>query len=405
MLAKSCCLISAVTLEQINSIREAGDFISPDLSILSVSEVDGELCISISSNSGANDELDVYDFVPLQLAACSRSLPRSQDIPIEDNVGLRLGSLCLGSERSINPSSFTIHQYVAYLVDATSPEPVSDYRFEHDYVVIKKEHLRYYLEKMQHSAPLWGGFAHSSRHSVIPLGVSSTQVKMVAIPNICLPTPMHERLAMRSVSSATPSERYLQLYHQLELLFDWVIIQKIRAMSTDLLGVGKVLSAYASGDMDRLTSLLDNYLLSTDSTVKALGTLKEYEEEGENIFQKYGKAGNPLKDNWPLWIEYLRDGDPTEGRATNFKSLSIKDTLSHKKFIVRVTAYFIYRIRCCIAHSKIGEYVIRDTDEEFVVRFAEPLIRSVLKEVLSNQDILDYADGRLVPELTVPLTL
>lgn len=372
-----------MTLDQINSIREAGEFINPDLTISTVGEVTGELCIN--------------DLVPLRLAACSRSLSRALDIPIEDNTGLQLGCLCICTERVFDPSAFTLNQYVAYLVDSPTSEPSREYRFQYDYVVIRKEHLETYLAKLQHSAPLWGGFVHSTRHSVIPASVTASDTKIIAPKTICLPTPIHERLAMRSVASATPSERYLQLYHQLELLFDWVVVQEIRQLSEDLLGAGKVLSAYASGDLPRLNSLLTRYLSSPDCVVKELGALRTYEAEGQKIFLEYGKDGNPLKESWPKWMECVRSSEPTEVNLRLFKVPL--DAGGYRTFIFRLTAYFIYRVRCCVAHSKIGEYVLRDTDEEFVVRFAEPLLRSVLKDILSSEKILEYAGGRLVPEI------
>jgi len=200
---------------------------------------------------------------------------------------------------------------------------------------------------------------------------------------------------MRSVASATPSERYLQLYHQLELLFDWVIVQEIRRLSDDLMGAGKVLAAFASGDLPRLNNLLSRYLVSPDSVVKELGALRTYEDEGRKIFQEYGKDGNPLKEEWSKWVNCVNSGDPTEMNVRSAR-LSMNSS-GYPGFVARVTAYFIYRVRCCVAHSKIGEYVLRDTDEEFIVRFAEPLLRAVLKDLFSNPNILDYAGGRLVP--------
>lgn len=372
-----------MTIEQIDSIRLAGEFISPDLTISSVCEIEGVLCIN--------------DLVPLSVADCSKSLQRTLDIPIEDKTGRRIGSLCICKDRTIDPSAFTLDQYVAFLVDSQTTSPPSDYQFLHNYVVIKKEYVLMYLSTMQHSAPVWGGFVHTSRHTAIPPLVVSEECLIVASDNICLPTPVHERLAMRSVSSATPSERYLQLYHQLELLFDWVVVQDIKNLSDDLLGAGKILSGYASADLPRLNNLLTRYLLSPDSVVTKLGALRTYENEGKKIFQDYGKDGNPLKEAWTKWMNCLQDGEPTETKVKQFKIPT--DSSGYRGFIIRVTAYFIYRIRCCVAHSKIGEYVLRDTDEEFVVQFGEPLLRAVLVELLSHPKILVYSDNRLVPDL------
>lgn len=43
-----------------------------------------------------------------------------------------------------------------------------------------------------------------------------------------------------------------------------------------------------------------------------------------------------------------------------------------------------YNVRCCTAHNRIGEYVISNDDEGFVVEFAEPLLREVLCQIFSE---------------------
>lgn len=52
----------------------------------------------------------------------------------------------------------------------------------------------------------------------------------------------------------------------------------------------------------------------------------------------------------------------------------------HKSFILAIATYWIYRIRCSIAHHKIGEYMMGYDDEEFVVEFAEPLLKEIILE-------------------------
>jgi len=375
-----------VTYEQIDSMRLSGESISPELSIASLSLEEGEICIN--------------GLIPLRLAGCSHSISTADDIPVEDSSGVTLGALCKRAGTSVDPSAFTLSQYAAYLLDTKSSGTAGLYRFEYDYVVLRKEHLKMYLEKMKHSAPIWGAFVHADRQAALPQSAAVAVTCIVAVPTICLPTPTHERLAMRSVVSATPSERFLQLYHQLELLFDWVIVQEIKQLSDDLEGVGKVFSSYGSGDQQRLVSLLQGYLVSIDSLVNEHASLASYQSQAHTIFQDYSKEGNPLKEGlWNEWIKCITSGKPSEVNVKKFKALKAHDAATHRNLIVKLTAYFIYRVRCSVAHSKIGEYVLRDTDEEFVVRFAEPLIRAVLKELMSNPKLLAQVGGRLAPAI------
>ena len=54
---------------------------------------------------------------------------------------------------------------------------------------------------------------------------------------------------------------------------------------------------------------------------------------------------------------------------------------NNRMLIINIATYWIYRVRSSIAHSRIGEYVMSTSDEEFVVEIAEPLLRSVLVQV------------------------
>jgi hypothetical protein len=60
----------------------------------------------------------------------------------------------------------------------------------------------------------------------------------------------------------------------------------------------------------------------------------------------------------------------------------------YDKLILETAAYWVFRVRCCIAHHRIGEYLLTQLDEEFVVEFAEPLLLGVLRSILSNSDFL-----------------
>ncbi|MBK7129689.1 MAG: hypothetical protein IPH66_10055 [Crocinitomicaceae bacterium] len=62
----------------------------------------------------------------------------------------------------------------------------------------------------------------------------------------------------------------------------------------------------------------------------------------------------------------------------NLQAIKVPATSDYNKFIINVTAYWIYRIRCSIAHNKIGEYHLSWNDENFIVDFGEPLLKEVL---------------------------
>ncbi|MDC5052666.1 hypothetical protein OHW28_06640, partial [Acinetobacter baumannii] len=58
------------------------------------------------------------------------------------------------------------------------------------------------------------------------------------------------------------------------------------------------------------------------------------------------------------------------------------------KNIKRINAYWIYRIRCSIAHTKLGEFIFEYNQEnhEFIYEYANNLIKRTILCIFSNQN-------------------
>ena len=198
-----------------------------------------------------------------------------------------------------------------------------------------------------------------------------------------MPTALHKAALEHAVQASHPFERYLKYYHQLELLFDWIVIKKIQALQDDLQGAAKLISSYQSGDLPRLKSLIGNYCNDARKVYSLLAHVTSYSATGMSIFQDYGKDGNPLKDTWSEMHTELSRGYFV---APITKGIP-KEQDKYNKLILDIAAYWIFRIRCCIAHQRIGEYLLSQNDETFVVEFGEPLLLGVIGTLLANQDL------------------
>jgi hypothetical protein len=55
-----------------------------------------------------------------------------------------------------------------------------------------------------------------------------------------------------------------------------------------------------------------------------------------------------------------------------------------ESFVSSVAAYWIYRVRSSIAHSRVGEFLFLEADEQFITDFAEPLLLDVVMQVFEN---------------------
>jgi len=58
--------------------------------------------------------------------------------------------------------------------------------------------------------------------------------------------------------------------------------------------------------------------------------------------------------------------------------LSVRTDDEYSQKICEISAYWVYRIRCSIAHNKIGEYILNYKDEEFLVNCAEPFLKEIV---------------------------
>ena len=185
--------------------------------------------------------------------------------------------------------------------------------------------------------------------------------------------------ANRSVPQAFAFERFLKLYHLLELVFDYDLVQEIQGLGADIKGVGRLLNDYERLEQERLKAVISRKCANTTNEISqlelCLNRVRMFLPVAKEIFYAYGKDKNPLRDE-PKFDSLIAAGGFTEALART-QNL-IKTNNDYQKLILDVCAYWIYRVRCCIAHYRIGEYMIDDSQEDFIVEFAEQLLREVL---------------------------
>lgn len=328
--------------------------------------------------------LSVDERVALQVTAIDCSMRQADDLEIYDDANNLLGVLCFC--RSIEPVDITTMsewRRTAYLTEVPLALYNQPYRFEYDYVVLHQSRLTEYLTTYMESAPLWGFFSHST---ALPRPtVERVAAPIRALSGLRVPTPFNTSALEHAVLASHPFDRFLRLYHQLELLFDWVVIRRIHGLQGDLLGVGRIMSDYSAGDLHRLKHLISTYCSDYAGLATLLGEVGRFVPPAEDIFQLYSKDGNPLKepDKWNTFKGCYQVGLSEPWAKTNKIATSPE---RFKELVYHLTAYWTYRVRCSIAHNRIGEYIIKSTDEPFVVNFSEPLLLEVLRQIFSNPD-------------------
>lgn len=339
----------------------------------------GTLDLEASAVSEIDGQLRIGEHIPL-VVTVDCSFKQEPSLEVFDAEGQILGVLCqLSCYENIDLPALSEWEFAAYLrlVDEDAFDlPAS--RLGSCFVVDTNRYLDY-NQKYKESAPIWGGFVHlSPPDQGLPL---RTQNSIQAYPDILIPTRFHRNALTRAVHAAHPFDRFLKLYHQLELAFEWSLIEDIRNLGNELEGVGRLLAEYNQKDFQRLKQLIQRYCHNANTVAQTLRLASTYEADCSRIFQDHSKDGNPLRHKFDRFIEFLHIGPSLE--TAKRKKLA-SDIKSYEKLILDVAAYWIYRIRSSIAHSRFGEYMLTDDNSNLVVGFVEPLLKEVLCQVLSN---------------------
>ena len=296
---------------------------------------------------------------------------------ILDEEENKLGEiLYLQKQPSMEVTGMIEVQYSCLLLEIETEEiSESHYQFKYDYLIIEKEFLNLYLTHYKLKSPIWGGFFHIDELPNTEFNKIISLNEIIANKDISLINNYKEILE-QIVLESNPFSRYLRLYHLLELQFDMHTAYLIKKMLEDggkEKEISDTLRDYAREDIERLKSI---FKIKVDKTKldPYLSKLLDHRETAKKIFYYKEKESNPFRSVEKFEKLFTR----TSINQANFDAAF--GSTSYDKKILATIAYWIYTVRNCIAHNKLGEYVIGKNDEDFVVEFAEPLIREIVKQ-------------------------
>lgn len=321
------------------------------------------------------------DYIVHKIELINNSFDESiSNTSIELN-GVIIGDLFYLKDLSLEISSMSIFQFYAFLNECTIPDlQLQNFTFKSNYLVVHKDYIDDFHLKYSSTSAVWGGFKILENQSVI-------NYYKKAIPVITIPDelkeldPYAQDSVYRALDQKHSFERFLKLYHLLELEFDYSLIKRIQSLNiaTHSNFIGSLLNEYKRTENDRLLDLISSKCHDTISLSEKLNKIKPFQALGEEIFIRFGKekTSSLYLNDLIKYNSLLSDVDAF--RNPNYiKAITNIQPNDYNKFIHTVTAYWIYRIRCSIAHFKIGEYILTRDKEDFIVEFAEPLIKEVL---------------------------
>lgn len=326
--------------------------------------------------------LCINGYVALPIGSLAPHIDSDEDIEIIDDYNILLGYLCLTkSIYEVSFTSLTESQQIAYLTEIDDHQ-ISTYVFKNNYLVIDVKQLSRYKHKYMPTSSIWGGFQEASNTEYLPYKVKFT--KIYARSGFSLPTDAHKSVAVTSTLDRFSLERYLKLYHLLELGFDWDIVNQIKLLGNDMKGIGKILGSYGGNEVDLLKKIISKSYDIKSLEIKLSVVFDDsIFDKAIEIFFHYEKETNPLKNEKKDKFVALKDrGGFSFENAKNEKLASKAD--EYETLIKNIAAYWIYRTRCGIAHHRIGEYIITLDDEHFIVDFMEPLIKEIICQVFHD---------------------
>lgn len=343
------------------------------------------LPFKITKRRMAKGYLSINGYVVIPIENCATLLDRNSDIPIRDG-STEIGYLCFTKGIVVeNLSTLTELHFSCYLNEIpTESELETAYEFNADYVIVYYPYIKNYIDNYLLSAPLWGYFNHAYTGLSINPPVTKTFPYLSVSASPKFSENYYHEASVRGIKQSLAFERFLKYYHLLELNFDYDVIKRIKELNTitHSKDIGSILNEYRREDLDRLRYLFMSYCTDIDSIVLRLNEIKNHLPIADDIFYEFGKKeGNPLKEKNKMHVVANSIDGFTLSRCKTAKIQQVNDILTHAQFIGNLTTYWIYRIRCSIAHNKVGEYLMSHNDEKFVVEFGEPLLLDFLRQV------------------------
>jgi hypothetical protein len=307
----------------------------------------------------------------------SLAYERVKDIEIKISDASIIGKIKFLKTGEVIEDIFSLpdEEFICFLSEYEQSSIVDKrYKFMNDFLLIEEKYLADYMTKFKESSPIWGSYFHVESQPKIIFSKKLNTNSFEAIEGIEITNSVYFDNLFLAISEANPFNRILKLYHLLELQFDMhtaFLIKGLYEQGGKEREISNKLKDYTRDEDDRLESLIRERCKDLNRLIPVLNNVSRFKSEAITIFYDYGKIKNPLK---------RADFSTLIGKVDGFTKVNI-DALGGYSFdslLPKLASYWIYRIRCCVAHNRFGEYVMTHTDEKFVVEFGEVLLKEII---------------------------
>lgn len=335
-----------------------------------------------------SEAMEQQDLIAYKIATSLTHRNAPYDTPIIMD-SQEIGSLCLLSGLELEISALTDYQLAALNAETTEEiKEISDiYTFKNNYVVISSEWKDEY-QKYKSNSSFWGEYCHieelPSDTTIAPTPLSEITIEK----SITARTTRHKDSLSKFATYSRPTDKFLFLYHCLEIDFDHEVVKKIRSLDDENPSeLGIFLRNLKLDDIDRLHQLIEN--IPAQRLEAHILKLRNHADTAKKIFYKYGKDSNPIKEESDFERYFITSAAISETEFIRLKSdkqnpTKLDPTKDYGKKLAKFSCYWIYRVRCCIAHNKLGEYHLHTQDDlNFIQDFAIPILKEIIKYRIS----------------------
>jgi len=322
------------------------------------------------------------------------------------NIDLKLNNVIMGEliisdidKNPLNTSTLTSSEIIYCIAKAFMGNNIESVKFDTHYVLLNEEFFLRYILDFYETSSFWGRYSHSSRNHIFQPAMSEINLPDEAIR---FPTKFHRDTSINNLFSISPFDKFLKSYHQIELLFNLVIVKNIQNIDiSNIFEINNIYKDLKKSEIESIIYIFEKYLDYDERYLKIMvkGFISN-EVLCEEFLQKYSKESNPLSDSvrWNKFVNFLKKADQDACQSIDeffntachssvefFKTSQKNDFL---KTIRKINAYWIYRIRCSIAHNKLGEFIFEAKPDhyEFIYHYGEPLLKQTISCVFSNKD-------------------
>ena len=333
----------------------------------------------------------------LDITSTEIHLLNSETINLKSFDNTDIGYIVLTKGAKINNYTDLSSDKVLYIWNEYRKNGEIPSTFKFDFLVIKKTHFEYYYDNHLKTSSLWGGFKHEI---IQPANYKPVTEIFCPENSVIFPTATNESTSNSSLLSSNVFDIFLKKYHQLELIFNLIIVKQIQKINiNDLKKINSIYKNMNKDEIDTIFYIIVNFT-SNSQKVKIFKIIEKaflsYEEICEEILFEYGKESNPiktdaLKSKFIEFISKCNQDSPSNFSAYKEIAISLKFKNREDEFEIftnKLISYMIYRVRCSIAHNKLSEFIF-STDQyhlDFMTDIALPLIKETVIDVFSNSE-------------------